>query len=244
MPLGPDKALTDGAFNQPYGIAGQSVRGIDADLKVPVSFWRSVGNSQNAFFHESFIDEIAAAAKLDPAAMRLKLMADHPAAAKAVEKVMAMSGWQTPSAPGTAKGIAFCLSFGGWVAEVIEIMDTPDGIRLTNVWAAADVGIALDPDIIRAQIISGVIFGLSAAMGQEITFKDGMVEQSSFPDYEPMRIRPAPQFHVEILENAEHMGGVGEIGTPPAAPALANAIFALSGKRIRQLPLSKEVKFA
>jgi isoquinoline 1-oxidoreductase beta subunit len=127
---------------------------------------------------------------------------------------------------------------------VIEVQDTPQGIRITNVWAAADVGLALDPDIIKAQAISGVIYGLSAAMGQEITFKEGMVEQSSFPDYEPMRINQAPQFHVEILENADAMGGVGEIGTPPAAPALANAIFALTGKRIRSLPLSKEVKFA
>ncbi len=243
-PLGPDKSITDGAFNQPYSIANQSVRGIDVDLKVPVSFWRSVGNSQNAFFHESFMDEVAAAAKLDPVAMRLKLMADHPAAAKAVEKVAAMSGWGQPPAAGTAKGIAFCLSFGGWVAEVIEVQDTPQGIRITNVWAAADVGLALDPDIIKAQIISGVVYGLSAAMGQEITFKDGMVEQSSFPDYEPMRINQAPQFHVEILENADDIGGVGEIGTPPAAPALANALYALTGKRIRSLPLSKEVKFA
>ncbi len=243
-PLGPDKSITDGAFNQPYAIANQSVRGIDVDLKVPVSFWRSVGNSQNSFFHESFMDEVATAAKLDPVEMRLKLMADHPAAAKAVEKVAQMSGWGQPTAAGTAKGIAFCLSFGGWVAEVVEVQDTPQGIRITNVWAAADVGVALDPDNIKAQIISGVVYGLSAATGLEITFKDGMVEQSSFPDYDPMRINQAPQFHVEVLENADDMSGVGEIGTPPAAPALANAIFALTGKRIRSLPLSKEVKFA
>jgi isoquinoline 1-oxidoreductase subunit beta len=243
MPLGPDKGLTDGAFNQPYGIANQSVRGIEVDLAVPVGFWRSVGNSHNGFFHECFMDEVAFAAKLDPAEMRLKLMADHPAAAKAVEKVMAMSGWGNAEA-GRAKGIAFCLSFGGWVAEVVEVAQTPDGIRITNVWAAADVGIALDADNIKAQVVSGAIFGLSAAIGQEITFKDGMVEQSNFPDYDPMRIYQTPEFHVEVLENAEEMGGVGEIGTPPAAPALANAVFALTGKRIRSLPLSREVKFA
>jgi isoquinoline 1-oxidoreductase subunit beta len=219
------------------------VRGIDVDLAVPIGFWRSVGNSHNGFFHESFMDEIAFAAKLDPAQMRLKLMSGYPAAAKAVEKVMAMSGWGN-NKPGHAKGIAFCLAFGGWVAEVVEVTQTPDGIRVTNVWAAADVGIALDPDNIKAQVISGAIYGLSAAMGQEITFKDGMVEQSSFPDYDAMRIFQAPEFHVEVLENAEELGGVGEIGTPPAAPALANAIFTLTGKRIRVLPLSKEVKFA
>jgi isoquinoline 1-oxidoreductase subunit beta len=242
-PLGPDKAITDGAFNQPYAIANQSVRGIDVDLQLPVSFWRSVGNSSNAFFHECFMDEVAVAAKLDPVAMRLKLMADYPAAAKAVEKVAAMSGWGA-NKPGHAKGLAFCLSFGGWVAQVVEVAETPAGIKITNVWSAADVGLALDPDIIKAQVISGAVFGLSAAMNQEITFADGMVEQKTFFDFEPMRIHQAPQFHVEVLENAPHMGGVGEIGTPPAAPALANAIFALTGKRVRSLPLSKEVKFA
>ncbi len=242
-PLGPDKAITDGAFNQPYAIPHMSVRGIDVELAVPISFWRSVGNSANAFFHESFMDEVAVASKVDPVAMRLKLMADYPAAAKAIEKVAQMSEWGT-NKPDHAKGLAFCLSFGGWVAQVVEVANTPDGIRLTNVWSAADVGIALDPDNIKAQVVSGAVYGLSAAMRQEITFSDGMVDQKTYFDFEPMRINQAPQFHVEVLENAPHMGGVGEIGTPPAAPALANAIFALTGKRIRSLPLSKEVKFA
>jgi isoquinoline 1-oxidoreductase subunit beta len=242
-PLGPDKAITDGAFNQPYNITNMSVRGIDVDLAVPVGFWRSVGSSGNAFFYESFMDEIAVAAKMDPVAMRLKLMADYPAATRAIEKVAAMSNWGT-GMPGHAKGLAFCLSFGGWVAQVIEVQDTPDGIKLTNVWCVADVGLALDPDNIKAQIISGAVYGLSAAMNQEITFADGMVAQSTFFDFEPMRMHRTPQFHIEILENAPDMSGAGEIGTPPAAPALANAIFALTGKRIRTLPLSKEVKFA
>lgn len=242
-PLGPDKALTDGAFNQPYGIPHMSVRGIEVDMKVPTSFWRSVGNSHNAFFHECFMDEVATAGGLDPVALRLKLMADHPTAAKVVEKVAEMSSWGT-NAPGRAKGLAFCLSFGGWVAQVVEVANSPEGLRITNVWCAADIGLALDPDNIKAQIISGAIYGLSAAMNQKITFADGMVEQKNFYDHEGMRIWQTPQFHVEILENADHMGGVGEIGTPPAAPALANAIYALTEKRIRTLPLSPEVKFA
>ena len=243
MPLGPDKPITDGAFNQPYAIPNMSVRGLEVELAIPIGFWRSVGNSANAFFHESFMDEIAVATKMDPVAMRLKLMADYPTAAKVIEKVAAMSNWGT-NTPGNAKGLAFCLSFGGWVAQVIEVTDTPTGIKISNVWCAADVGLALDPDNIKAQIISGAIFGLSAAMKQEITFADGMVEQKTFFDFEPMRIYQAPQFHVEILENSPDMSGVGEIGTPPAAPALANAIFALTGKRIRHLPLSKAVTFA
>ncbi len=242
-PLGPDKALTDGAFNQPYGIPHMSVRGIEVDLRVPTSFWRSVGNSHNAFFHECFMDEVAIAGGLDPVDLRLKLMADHPTAAKVVEKVAEMSAWGT-NTNGRAKGFAFCLSFGGWVAQVVEVADSPEGLRITNLWCAADVGIALDPDNIKAQVISGAIYGLSAAMNQRITFADGMVEQKNFYDHEGMRIWQTPQFQVEVLENAEHMGGVGEIGTPPAAPALANAIFALTKKRIRTLPLSAEVKFA
>ncbi len=126
----------------------------------------------------------------------------------------------------------------------MQIADTPDGIKLEKMWIAVDVGTALDPGIIEAQMFSGAIFGLSAAMGQAITFKDGMVEQSNFHDFDAMRIFQAPQFEVAVLENFHKMGGVGEVGTPPAAPALANAIFALTGKRVRSLPLSDEVQFA
>ena len=147
-------------------------------------------------------------------------------------------------APGKAKGIAFTLSFGSWVAEVVQVADTPSGIRIEKVWIAADVGTAIDPGIIEAQLISGAIYGLSAAMMQEITFTDGSVDQSNFHDFDAMRIFQCPAFEVAILENYHRMGGVGEIGTPPAAPALANAIFALTGKRIRSLPLNKEVSFA
>ena len=242
MPLGPDKAITDGAFNQPYDIANMRFRGIEVDLKVPVGFWRSVGNSHNGFFHESFMDEIAVAGKTDPVALRLKLMADQPTALKVIQRVAAMSDWGT-NVPNRAKGFAFTLAFGAWVAQVIEVENTPKGIKITKVWCAADVGIALDPDNIKAQIMSGVIYGLSAAMTQEITFSDGMVEQSNFTDFDAMRMWQVPEFEIEILENGEAMSGVGEIGTPGAAPALANAIFALTGKRIRNLPLSKEVGF-
>jgi isoquinoline 1-oxidoreductase beta subunit len=171
-------------------------------------------------------------------------MADWPTAVKVVDKAAAMAKWGEPLPAGRAKGFAFTLSFGGWVAEIVQVADTPAGIRIEKVWIAADVGTALDPGIIEAQLVSGAIFGLSAAMGQEITFSDGMVEQSNFHDFDAMRISQCPAFEVAILENAEKMGGVGEIATPPAAPALANAVFALTGKRTRSLPLSKEVAFA
>ena len=243
MPLGPDKGLTDGAFNQPYDISEFRMDGIDVELPVPVGFWRSVGNSHNGFFMESFMDEAAHAARLDPVAMRLKLMQPWPEAVKSVEKVAEMSNWGKPPA-GRAQGFAFTLAFGGWVAQVIEIADTTNGIKLEKLYVAADVGTALDPDNLKAQIMSGAVYGLSAAMNGGITFADGMVEQSNFHDQDAMRIWQCPQMQIEILENAGHMSGAGEISTPGAAPALANAIFALTGKRIRTLPLSREVKFA
>jgi isoquinoline 1-oxidoreductase beta subunit len=241
---GPDAALTDGAHNQPYTIPNYRVTGIAAPLTIPVSFWRSVGCSQNGFFHEGFMDEIATAAKIDPVELRRKLMADHPAALAVVEKVAQMSNWGEPLPAGRAKGIAFTLAFGSWCGQVIQIADTPAGIKLEKMWIAVDVGTAIDPGIIEAQMFSGAIYGLSAAMGQEITFKDGMVEQSNFHDFDSLRMWQAPEFEIAVLENFHKMGGVGEVGTPPAAPALANAIFALTGKRIRSLPLNKEVAFA
>lgn len=243
-PMGPDKTLVDGAFNQPYRIADYRVSGVKAQVPVPIGFWRSVGNSINGFFHECVMDEIAEAGGVDPLAMRLTLMEPWPAAAGVVQRVAEMADWQAGPPAGRARGIAFSASFGSWVAEIVEIGDAPQGIRVEKVWIAADVGQALDPGIIEAQLVSAAIFGLSAAISQEITFADGMVEQSNFHDYDAMRMHQCPEFEVAILENAPKMGGVGEIGTPPAAPALANAVYALTGKRIRSLPLSREVKFA
>jgi isoquinoline 1-oxidoreductase beta subunit len=243
-PLGPDKSIVDGAHNQPYTIPNYRVTGIAAPVSIPVGSWRSVGSSINGFFHEGFLDEIAVAGKTDPVELRKKLMAPYPAAVKVVEKVAEMAKWGEALPAGKAKGMAFTLSFGSWVGEVVQVADTPAGLLIEKVWIAADVGTALDPGIIEAQLISAAIYGLSAAMGQEITFADGMVEQSNFHDYDAMRIFQCPAFEVAILENFHKMGGVGEVGTPPAAPALANAVFALTGKRIRTLPLSKEVAFA
>ena len=241
---GSDPAITDGARNQPYTIPNYRVSEIQVPLTIPVSFWRSVGNSVNGFFHECFMDEIAHAGGIDPVEMRRRLMADFPAALAVVNKVAEMSGWGETLPAGKAKGFAFTLSFGSWCGQVVQIAETPSGIKLEKMWIAVDVGTALDPSIIEAQMTSGAIFGLSAAMSQAITFEDGRVVQSNFHDFDAMRIWQSPQFEVAILENFHRMGGVGEVGTPPAAPALANAIFALTGKRIRSLPLNREVTFA
>ena len=154
-----------------------------------------------------------------------------------------MSGWSRPLEKGRGRGIAFHFSFGVPVAEVVEVTMTQDGIRIDQVFIAADVGTALDPRNIEAQLQSGVIFGLSAAMFGEITFAKGAVEQRNFHHYDIMRMKQAPKIHVRILESGMGIRGVGEPGTPPAAPALANAIFNATGQRIRELPLNKHIKF-
>ena len=239
---GPDVAIVQAAWDQPYAIPNYRVTGFRAPEMLPISFWRSVGASQNGFFHESAIDELAHAAGTDPMAMRLSLMSDD-TSRKVLEAAAQMSNWGSELPPGVGRGVAFVMSFGVPVAEVIEVADTPLGIKILKVYAAVDIGTALDPRNIEAQVQSGVIFGLAAAIMGDITVADGVVEQSNFHNYDAIRIRQAPAIEVKILENGDKIRGIGEPGTPPAAPALANAIFAATGNRIRELPLKKHIKF-
>lgn len=243
-PGGPDKGIVDGIYNQPYGIPNYRVRGHKAEIAPPLGFWRSVGSSFNGFFHESFMDELAHAAGADPLDFRLKLTRDEWLPAfYALEAVRDMSGWTGRTDEGIGRGVALVYSFGTPVAMVIEVQDVEGRVRLTEAWIAADPGIALDPSIIEAQLTGGMVYGLSAAIGEEITFADGAVEQRNFPDYEPLRMPQMPRVTVRVLENQERLNGIGEPGTPPAAPALANALFDLTGKRVRELPLRKAFEF-
>lgn len=243
-PSGPDKVAVEGLFNQPYAIPNYRVTGHLADLDIPVGFWRSVGNSHNAIFHECFLDELAIAAGADPLQVRLDLMQpEDPVSAKVLAAVRDMSGWTGQTPDGVGRGVAFCHSFGTPVAQVVEVHQTDAGIKIAKVWIACDVGIALDPDNIRAQMEGGCLMGLSSAIGEEVTFKDGQVDQRNYGAYPLMRINSAPDVAVEILQNNPVLGGVGEPGTPPAAPALANAIFDLTGVRIRSFPLGNTGKF-
>jgi len=237
---GPNRENVTGSFDQPYGIPNYRMRGYLADLGLPVGFWRSVGASSNGFVFDSFIDEMAHAAGRDPLEFRLELIRrEHEPSAKLLETVREMSGWTGQTPEGIGRGVAFTYSFGTPVAEAIEVQDTGSGIKITNCWIAVDPGIALDPGNIEAQMVGGAIYGLSAAAYGEITFADGEVEQFNFPDYDALRMHTAPNFEVRILENNRYMGGIGEPGTPPAAPALANALFDLTGIRARELPLMK-----
>lgn len=240
--IGPDATILQAAWEQPYAFPNYRVTGYRAPAGVPVGFWRSVGASQNAFFHDSAVDELAHLAGIDPLLFRMRQMS-HTPSIKVLETVGEMSNWGT-ALPGRARGVAFSISFGVPVAEVIEVENTDAGIRLTGAWIAADVGIALDPRNIEAQLSGAVIYGLSAAMNGEITFTDGRVDQQNFWDYEPLRLHQCPPINVRVLESGGHIRGIGEPGTPPAAPALANAIFALTGERHRRLPLKHAVTFA
>ena len=242
-PPGPDRAHLEGIADQPYDFAACRVEGYLCETALPVGFWRAVGNSFNGFFHECFVDELAHAAGADPLAFRLGHIDD--ASVRAVlEAVAEMSDWSEPSPEGTGRGLAMTRSFGTPVAEVVEVTGDADAVRITRAWVACDVGRALDPAIIAQQMEGGLIQGLSAAAYEEITFDEGQVVQGNFPDYTPMRMPQAPRVAVRILESGGHMGGVGEPATPPAMPALANALFDLTGRRIRDLPLSRHVTFA
>lgn len=241
---GPDRALVEGLFDQPYRIPRYRVRGHTAELALPVGPWRSVGSSHNGFIHESFIDEMAHAAGRDPMDFRLDLVRPESAVAAGVlEAVRAMSGWDRPRAPGSAMGVAMVWSFGTPVAQVVEVVQDGPAIRIARGWIACDPGVAVDPLNLRAQMEGGMIYGLSAAVHGQITFADGRVEQRNFPDTDALRMSGAPAIEVQVLQTNPHLGGIGEPGTPPAAPALANALFALTGTRARELPLERQFRF-
>lgn len=238
---GPDKVIVEGAFDQPYNIPNYRIAGHVTDMQIPLGFWRSVGNSVNAFMHDSFIDELAHAADADPLTFRLDMMREeHAASATVLETVRDMSGWTGKKEAGIGRGVAFAYSFGTPVAQVIEVLDEDGSIRINRAWIAADLGTILDPGNLKAQLYGGMIYGLSAAAFGEVTFSDGGVEQGNFPDYDALRIHNAPVTEVQVLELGGHLGGAGEPGTPPSMSALTNAIFDLTGKRARTLPLMHE----
>ena len=241
---GSDLEGLSGAHDQPYSIPNYRVRGHLVSSPLPIGYWRAVGASFGGFFFDSFIDEMAHAAGRDPLAFRVDMAREeHGPSAKVLETVGEMSDWSNARADGRALGVGFTYSFGSPVAQVVEVVQEAKGIRIAKVWIATDVGIALDPGNIEAQMTGGCLFGLSAAVMGEITFSDGEAEQSNFYDYDALRMASSPAFEVQILENATYLGGVGEIGTPPAAPALGNALFALTRQRVRRLPFNRDFTF-
>jgi isoquinoline 1-oxidoreductase beta subunit len=236
---GVDATSAEGAGDSPYlkEIPIHRVHLHSPVLPVPTLWWRSVGHSHTAFVMESVIDELAHAAKQDPLAYRRKLLANHPRHLGVLNLAAEKAGWGTPLPPGRARGIAVHESFGSWVAQVADVSIQGSRVRVHRVTCAIDCGICINPAGVAAQMESGIVFGLSAALYGRITIKDGRVEQSNYHDYPVLRIDEMPRVDVHIVQSTEKSGGVGEVGTPPIAPAVTNALFALNGRRLRRLPI-------
>jgi len=226
-----------GIANQPYAVPNVRVDHTTPEVGVPAGYWRSVGPSQNTFFLESFIDELAHAARRDPFEVRREMLSANPRLRRVLELAAAKSGWGAPLPAGRARGIAVLEDRGSFVAEVAEVSVEGNRLRVHKVTCAADCGLVIHPGIVEAQLSGSVIAGLTAALYGEITIEKGRVKQSNFHDYPMLRMREVPQIDVYIVPSQEEPGGVGEPAVPPVAPAVTNAVFALTGQRIRKLPI-------
>ncbi|MEO7336283.1 MAG: molybdopterin cofactor-binding domain-containing protein [Caldimonas sp.] len=239
----PDRTASDGLFDQPYAIPNQRISHVATRSGVPVGFWRSVGHSHNAFFAESFIDELAHEGGRDPIAFRLALLTDMPRHRAVLERVARESGWpghggpDRPLPPGRARGVALHESFGSIVAQVVEVSISGGSVRVHRVVCVADVGVVVNPGIVAQQMEGAILFGLTAALHGRIDIEGGAVRQRNFPDYRMPRLADAPAITTHLVASTRHPSGVGEPGTPPIAPAVGNALFALTGRRLRELPL-------
>jgi isoquinoline 1-oxidoreductase subunit beta len=245
LPMGgPDKTSSEGAFDQAYEFSNARVGHAAIELATPIGFWRGVGHSHQAFFKESFIDECAFAAKTDPYQYRMNLLKNHPRHKAVLELAADKAGWSLPigateEGSKKARGIALHESFGTLIAQIAEVSLTKDGaIKVHRVVCAVDCGLAINPNLIAQQMESAVVFGLSAALYGRIDIEKGVVQQSNFHDYPILRFNEAPFVETHIVPSNLPPEGIGEPGLPPVAPAVANALFALTGKRLRNLPLT------
>jgi isoquinoline 1-oxidoreductase beta subunit len=236
---GIDAASVEGVADSPYlkSVPNYRVDLHSPKLGIPVLWWRSVGHSHNAFVMESVIDELAHAAGKDPVEYRRALLKGHPRHLGVLNLAAEKAQWGTPVAQGRARGVAVHESFGSYVAQVAEVSVEKGTIRVHRVICAIDCGVAVNPETVRAQMESGIGFGLGAALHSKLSFKDGRVQQSNFHDYQVLRLDEMPAVEVHIVPSRDKMGGVGEPGVPPIAPAVANAVAALTGERLRELPL-------
>jgi isoquinoline 1-oxidoreductase beta subunit len=236
---GVDPDSVEGAIDLPYALPNLRVEYLRVEPPgIPTAFWRSVGPSHNVFVTESFMDELAAAAKQDPVAYRLALLEKAPRAKSVLALAAQAAGWGQPLPERVGRGVSAQFVFGTYMAQVAEVEVSKDGaVHVRRVVCAVDCGTVVNPDTVEAQVQSGIIFGATAALYGEITLKNGRVEQSNFDNYQMLRMNEAPAIEVHIVKSAEPPGGMGETGTSAIVPAIANAIFAATGKRLRKMPV-------
>jgi isoquinoline 1-oxidoreductase beta subunit len=235
---GIDASSVEGASTLPYRIPNLRVELHTVELGVPVQWWRSVGHTHTAYSTETFVDELAHAAGRDPVEFRMALLKDHPRHLGVLRLAAEKANWGAELPAGRTRGVAVHESFSSFVAQVAEIsLQKNGGFTVERVVCAVDCGIAVNPDVIVAQMESGIGFGLSPLLMSEITLDEGQVVQSNFHDYQVLRIEQMPEIEVHIVPSTEPPTGVGEPGTPPIAPAVANALFAATGKPFHSLPL-------
>jgi isoquinoline 1-oxidoreductase beta subunit len=240
---GLDPDAVEGAAEPPYALPNIHVDYVQVEPPgVPTAFWRGVGPTHNVFVVESFMDELAHAAKQDPVAYRKALLADNPRALGVLTLAAEKAGWGPPLPSGQGRGVSVAFVFGSYVAQVAEVEVAADGaVRVKRIVCALDCGMSVNPDTIEAQMEGGSIFGLTAVLHGAITIKDGRVEQSNFDNYLPMRIDEVPVIETHLIKSAEAPGGIGEVPTAIVSAAVTNAIFAATGKRIRTLPVDPEM---
>ena len=234
---GNDWSATEGAMHLPYAIPNIQISYARVNTAVPVGYWRSVASSQNAYITECFLDELAAAGGKDPYQLRRELLRNEPRLLGVLELAASKAGWDTPPPAGHFRGIAVAHSFASYCAQVAEVSIDRGRVQVHRVVCAIDCGMIVNPDTIAAQMESGIIYGLTAALKGEISIKAGRAQQSNFDDYPLLTIAECPDIEVHIMPSTADPGGVGEPGTPPIAPAVANAVFAATGKPVRRLPI-------
>jgi len=232
-----DPASVEGVDDLPYAIPNVAVESHQAEINVPVQWWRSVGHSHTAFAVECFIDELAALAGKDPYQFRRALLQKKPRHLGVLNLAAEKARWDRPLPKGVGRGIAVHFAFGSYAASVAEVSVTEGKVRVHRMVCAIDCGQYVNPGIIKAQTEGGAIFGASAALYQELTFESGRLQQTNFHTFPVMRINECPEIETHIVESNEKSGGIGEPGVPCAAPAIANAVFAVTGKRVRRLPI-------
>jgi CO/xanthine dehydrogenase Mo-binding subunit len=240
-----DPTSIEGLAEMPYAFETTRIEYSQLNVPVPVGAWRSVGHSFNAFFAEGFTDELAHAAGKDPFAFRKEMMGDrHPRLLRVLEEAAKRAGWGTPKADGLGRGIAAHHSFRSYCAQVVDARVVDGRIKVERVVCAFDCGTVINPDVVKAQMEGAIIFGLAAALDQEITFVDGVVQQSNFDDFPLLRMHEAPEIEVYVIDSDADPTGAGEPGLPPVAPALANALYDATGVRVRRMPMQRELTHA